>query len=149
MKDFISLSTTPGMEDCIALGHQRYMRDARLEARVYQRQLLRVYGMNPSGTQFRITRCPHDFGTYLDLEFHYDDDDQRHVAYMASIDEGCLHWDEEALRELKQDQYSLSLLTKAKVSRRTNKNRMDDGYTTDNGPTGHGDICYSDADPGL
>jgi hypothetical protein len=24
-----------------------------------------------------------------------------------------------------------------------------DIYDTDNGPTGHGDICYSDADPGL
>ena len=25
----------------------------------------------------------------------------------------------------------------------------DDLYDTDNGPTGHGDICYSDADSGL
>lgn len=25
----------------------------------------------------------------------------------------------------------------------------DDLYDTDNGPTGHGDICWSDADPGL
>lgn len=26
---------------------------------------------------------------------------------------------------------------------------MDDFYDTDNGPTGHGDICWSDADLGL
>lgn len=25
----------------------------------------------------------------------------------------------------------------------------DDLYDTDNGPTGHGDMCWSDADPGL
>ena len=25
----------------------------------------------------------------------------------------------------------------------------DDLYNYDNGPTGHGDVCYSDADPGL
>jgi hypothetical protein len=25
----------------------------------------------------------------------------------------------------------------------------DDIYDTDNGPTGHGEICWSDADPGL
>ncbi len=28
-------------------------------------------------------------------------------------------------------------------------NADDDLYDTDNGPTGHGEICYSDADPGL
>lgn len=25
----------------------------------------------------------------------------------------------------------------------------EDGYTTDNGPTGHGEDCFSDADPGM
>jgi hypothetical protein len=148
MKDYISLSTTPGMEDCAPLGDGGYMKNARLEAHAYQRQLQRTYGMNPVGTKFRIKRCPHDFGTYLDLEFHYDDENQRHVAYMAVIDEGCLHWDERAIEELKQRGYS-HLPRGAARKRPTSRSSEEDGYTTDNGPTGDGDVCYSDADPCL
>jgi hypothetical protein len=151
MKDYISLSTTPGMEDCAAMNDDNYMRDSRLEARVYQRQLQREYGTPPPGTEFRVKRCPHDFGTYLDLEFHYDDEDQRHVAYMADVDNGCLHWDDKALRELKQSGYSKHILKSRSTKRKESEGNMEDdeAYSTDNGPTGHGDICYSDADPGL
>ncbi|MCD9015214.1 hypothetical protein [Parachryseolinea silvisoli] len=142
MKDHISLSTTPGMEDCAALSDEDYMDNARLEARTYQRQLIRFYGMNPAGTAFRITRCAHDFGTYLDLEFHYDDENQRHVSYMAALDEGCLYWDDKAIHELKHDGYSLLQIVKV-------KGRRDFEHSNNDGPTGHGDDCYSDADPGL
>lgn len=68
-------------------------------------QLLRIYGMNPSGTRFAFVHCPHDFGTYLDIRFYYNDEDQIHVKYMMDIETGCGKWDEAARKELRERSY--------------------------------------------
>lgn len=106
MENYIYLvATTPNDERCAQLGDVDYMKNARVEARAYINQMIRVYGANPSGTHFTLVRCPHDFGTYLDLRFYYDDEDQKHVKYMMAIEEGCEKWDEQALCELNQREY--------------------------------------------
>lgn len=84
------------------VGMDGYMNQARLEARTYISQLQRVYGVPPIGSHFKIIRCPHDFSTYLDIRFYYNDEDQRHVAYMDNIEMGCLHWDDVAFLELEK-----------------------------------------------
>lgn len=40
-------------------------------------------------------------------------------------------------------------ITKAVVYCLAEEDEEDDLYDTDNGPTGHEDMCWSDADPGL
>lgn len=106
MTDYIELvTTTPVDEPCAQVGMEDYINQARLEARTYIAQLQRVYGAAPVGSHFKIIRCPHDFGTYLDIRFFYDDEDQRHVAYMDNIEQGCERWDTDAIRELNKSNY--------------------------------------------
>lgn len=108
MIDYIELvTTTPVDEPCAQVGMEDYINQARLEARTYIAQLQRVYGAPPVGSHFKIIRCPHDFGTYLDIRFYYDDEDQRHVAYMDNIEQGCERWDEVAIAELTNRSYDL------------------------------------------
>jgi len=108
MEDYIYLmATTPGEEPCSQVGDTDYMKKARVEARAYVNQLLRVYGANPVGTHFAIVRCPHDFGTYLDIRLYYDDEDQGQVKYITDIEKGCEKWDEAALKELEEKEFKL------------------------------------------
>lgn len=108
MVDYIHLlQTTPSDEPCAQVGSEDYMTNARLEARVYVDQLIRTFGTNPAGTFFKMVRCPHDFGTYLDIRFYCDDEDQSHIKYMVDIETGCRKWDEQALKELAENKYPL------------------------------------------
>jgi len=107
MLDYIFLSqTTPCDEPCAQVGSEDYMQRARMEARVYMDQLKRTFGNNPEGSFFKVVRCPHDFGTYLDIRFYYDDEDQAHVKYMLQVESGCNKWDSQAKEELRELGYS-------------------------------------------
>lgn len=108
MIDYIELvTTTPLSELCAQVGEEGYLIRARLEARTYMEQLQRVYGTPPEGAHFKIIRCPHDFGIYLDIRFYYDDEDQRHVVYMDKLEQGCERWDAMALAALEKQGYCL------------------------------------------
>lgn len=110
MTNYIHLpGTAPNAEPCAQLGEDDYLRNARIEAHAYIKLLRRVYGGNPIGTRFSVTRCQHDFGMYLDIRFYFDDEDQRHVAYMDRLENGCDHWDDMALTELKQTGYTVNI----------------------------------------
>lgn len=108
MLDYIHLSqTTPCNETCAQVGGEDYMTDARIEARVYIDQLTRTFGKNPEGSFFKLVRCPHDFGTYLDIRFYYDDEDQHHVLFMSKVESGCECWDDQSLLDLQNQGYSI------------------------------------------
>ena len=136
--------TTPYNEPCAQLGSDDYNSNARLEAKAFIRQLQRAINSNPIGTRFEIIHCPHDRGPYLDIRFDYDDEVQEHVAYLAKLEEGCDTWDETAIQELTAAGYTFP-----KVEDDEEDFEDEDFETTDNGPTGHGDDCLSDADLGL
>lgn len=109
MLDYIELSqTTPSDEPCAQVGSENYLKRSRIEACAYVNQLTRILGMQPSGSFFKIVRCPHDFGTYLDVRFYYDDEDQRQVQYMMDVETGCEKWDDAALKELEEKGYEFS-----------------------------------------
>lgn len=142
MIDYIFLGTTaPAAESCAQLNHTKdFMKMARIEARTYIKQLTRVFGEAPEGTKYGIVKCPHDFGYYLDIKFFFDDEDLKHTEFMNKIEEGCEEWDAISQEELKALGYSL---------RNEEQEDFEESWTFDNGPTGHGDICMSDADSGL
>jgi hypothetical protein len=150
MMDYIHLSaTTPHGESCAQVGNDHYMQNAKLEAHAYINQLRRTLGENPVGSRFAITKCPHDFGTYLDIKFFYDDEDQRHVIYMSQVEMGCEKWDEIASSELSKDGYALENSDSISNEEEISDETWEEYSTHDNGPTGHGDDCFSDVDPGL
>jgi hypothetical protein len=103
MLNYIFLSqTTPCDEPCAQVGSDDYMQRARMEARVYMDQLKRTFGNNPEGSFFKVVRCLHDFGTYLDIRFYYDDEDQTQVKCcrlsqavtngIAKLKRNCVNW---------------------------------------------------------
>ncbi|MDZ7646003.1 MAG: hypothetical protein U5K54_01835 [Cytophagales bacterium] len=109
MLDYIYLSqTTPWGEPCAQVGADDYLKNLRIEVRTYIKQLKRTLGTNPEGSFFKVIRCPHDFGTYLDIRFYYDDEDQSHVTYMMDVETGCDKWDDEARKDLRGRTYMVS-----------------------------------------
>jgi len=101
MRDKLSLSPTPVGEDCAQLGEEGYRTKAKRECKAWIGQLRREFGEPPPGTSFRVALNPHDFGTYLDVEIAFDDEDEESVEYAYRV-EGNLpeFWDEVALSEL-------------------------------------------------
>jgi len=149
MTDYIYLSgTTPYDESCAQVESNDYMKNARKEAHAYIRQLTRTFGVNPEGTRFALAHNPHDFGTYIDIRFFYDDEDQIHLTYMALVESECAQWDAAALNELEANGYHLER-EEEETGKKESGEPWEESHTYDNGPTGHGDVCMSDADPGL
>ena len=100
MLDSLSLSPTPAGEECAQLGDPDYSSRARKECRAFINQLIREFGEPPSGVGFRISQNPHDFGTYLDVEVRFRDDDEA-VEYAYNLEANLPeYWDEEAHKEL-------------------------------------------------
>ncbi len=107
MRDYLDLATTvPTDEPCAQVGSANYSKNSRLEAEVFREQIYRLFGDPPPGTGIRIKNCPHDFGSYLDLEIVYDDDEDA-SCYWAFEVEGNLpeSWDEISLNKLKEGGY--------------------------------------------
>ena len=108
MENFIYLAgTTPWGERCAQLNDDNYRHNARLESLTYISQLIRTFGESPPGTFFKPVWCNHDFGQYLDIQLHYDDEEQQHVIYISNVESGVEKWDERALRELQKAGYTL------------------------------------------
>lgn len=72
------------------------------ECRAYIHQLERMFGKaEDCGCRFKVTRNPHDFGTYLDVTVVYDSDNKLSVDYAFNVEANCpANWDDEALKEL-------------------------------------------------
>src|SRR2546430_1549101 len=104
MRDFVDLgATTPPMEDCAQVGSKSYdyYDRARREARAYMNQLRRLLGPEPDGARLGIKSHEHDFGSYLTVVCHYDDEDPISSAYAQRCDEESpQEWDDDARVEL-------------------------------------------------
>lgn len=110
MNNYINImSTTPWDELCAQAGDERYRVNAKVEAAVYIDQINRRIGPNPAGTYFRSVWNEHDAGQYLDIQFHYDDEDPNHVIYLDEVARGLEKWDEEARLALHRNGYALPL----------------------------------------
>lgn len=109
MRDQFELAqTTPHDEPCIQIGSEDYTRLARIEARAFINQLIRINGHPPGDAAFRITNNPHDFGTYLDVAIAFDDDNEEECDYAYLIERTTPNrWDEEAKKELAENGYKI------------------------------------------
>lgn len=108
MLDYVELCrTTPCDENCAQVGSKDYLKRAKTEAKAYVNQLKRMLGPNPPGSFFQFVKCPHEFGTYLDLRFYFDDEDQLQVKYLMGVMSGFNKWDKEARKELEENAYEI------------------------------------------
>ena len=75
MRNSLSISGTPTGEDCVQVSsHEDYMPAMRAECNRYL-DMLRKRFPNCDRVNISIHRNPHDFGTYLDIEISWDDND--------------------------------------------------------------------------
>jgi hypothetical protein len=104
MRDLVDLGgTTPPEESCAQVGSREYdYHDrARKEAKALIGQLRRMLGEEPDNARLSVKSHPHDFGTYLTVVCHYDDEDPISSAYAVRCDDEMpSEWDEQARQEL-------------------------------------------------
>ena len=91
--------TSPYAEDCVYLGEDNYLSRANNEAARFLAQIRKHYGNEPGNSELKIKHNPHDFGTYLSIEFYYEADNEEEVDYGFDIEgdvKGVLEtWDKE------------------------------------------------------
>lgn len=82
MRDHISIGPVPSDESCQQVGTPQYDPvKARQECERYIAAIRSKLGPEPEGARLKITRNPHDFGTYLDVEVFFDDDNEEAHRY--------------------------------------------------------------------
>ena len=91
--------TSPYGEDCVCVGEDDYLPRAKKEANRFLAQIRKHYGQEPGSSYLDIKKNPHDFGTYLSIEFYYEADNEEEVDYGFDIEgdlKGVLEtWDKE------------------------------------------------------
>jgi hypothetical protein len=95
-RGLVYIGTTPSDEVCAQTGakHYDWARYQRLECRAYIQALKRVFGEPPEGCKLFVASCPHDFGSYHEVQCGYDVADQAHLDYAIKVEEGLRYWDE-------------------------------------------------------
>jgi hypothetical protein len=84
-----------------------YMPRMRAECRAFVGQLERTFPQAlEAGCSFRVKSNPHEFGSYLEVQVRFDDDDE-HQTHWAFMIENDLpeHWDDQARAELAAANY--------------------------------------------
>jgi hypothetical protein len=95
------IGPVPAEEECESLGPGYRPEKARVECRIFMRQLARQFGDPPPVAGFAITHNPHDFGTYLEVEVRFDTNDRAAVEYAFQVeDESPAEWDDQARLEI-------------------------------------------------
>lgn len=100
-RDSISISCTPAAEDCEQLGPNYDPVRARKECQAFIGQLRRMFGEEPAGARLKIVSNPHDFGSYLEVECVYNDENEEAMEYAFRCEsEMPEYWDDQAKQEL-------------------------------------------------
>jgi hypothetical protein len=101
MQDSLSIGPVPSDEQCEQLGPNYSPTRARSECKAFMAQLIRQFGAPPPDAYLRIKANPHDFGSYLEVEVVYSDEDEDAVKYAFDMENNSpTQWDAEARREL-------------------------------------------------
>lgn len=93
MPYFIDLGAGPAEEDCAQLGQSPNFDSLnRLEIAVYKSALIARYGPPPPGCRLAGLSNRHDFGRYVELVLHIENELDEAVAdYATRVEEGLAH----------------------------------------------------------
>jgi hypothetical protein len=126
MMDYIELSSIPVKEDGTDANEENACLLMSIEALTYIDQLIRVHGLNPDETEFRIHETAHEFGVYIDVRFYFDGDNLLHNEYAINLEKGSDYWDKAAITELRADDRQWA---------------EEGAWDTDKAGTDHDDVC--------
>jgi hypothetical protein len=107
MRDFLDLAPVPIDEPCAQVGPGDYMPRMRSECKAFVSQLERAFPEAvAAGVYFRIRSNPHDFGSYLEVQAVFDDEDEAQTEWAYTIENEIPEaWDDEARAELAAQGY--------------------------------------------
>jgi hypothetical protein len=108
MRDYLDLAPTPADEPCAMVEKTgEYMPRMRAECRAFVGQLERAFPLAvEAGVYFRIKSNQHEFGSYLEVQACFDDEDEDQTQW-AYLIEGYLPeaWDDQARAQLAEAGY--------------------------------------------
>jgi hypothetical protein len=109
MRDYLDFECVPFNEECEQMGPNYDALKARLECRVFIKQLRRQFGDEPSTALLKVKSNPHDFGSYLSVVCVFEENDEDAVKYAYDIEENLPDcWDEESIAELREAGYEIA-----------------------------------------
>lgn len=73
-RDYIEFDCSPVNEPCVSVSQDADYMPAMREEANRMKELLEKRFPDVNG-EFMIKKCNHDFGSYLEIRFYYDDDD--------------------------------------------------------------------------
>lgn len=68
------------------VGRNDYDLKQRFEKKYLKYRIFELIGNAPKDSFIKWTANQHDFGTYHDMIYHYNDDNKAHVAYLAKME---------------------------------------------------------------
>jgi len=91
--------TSPYGEDCVCIGEDDYIRRAKEEGNRFIAQIRKHYGKEPGNSYLDLKKNPHDFGTYISIEFYFDTENSEEVDYSLNVEGDVMNvletWDKE------------------------------------------------------
>lgn len=102
MREYVEIGPAPCDEECQQVGMPSYNAGlALVECRAFISQIRRTIGPEPEGAaRLQIQRCPHDFGTYLDVVCYFANDGVG-LDYALKCERECpAKWDATARQEI-------------------------------------------------
>ena len=107
MRDYLDLASVPVCEPCACVGSNDYLTRARIECRAFVDQLKRTYPQAlAAGVTFRIKSNFHDFGTYLEVQVCFNDEDEAQAEWAYLIESDLPeYWDYQAQAMLRAAGY--------------------------------------------
>lgn len=92
--DTLEIGPVPADEDCEQLGPNYNASKARAECNRFIDLIRKVVGPEPTGARLIVKSNLHDFGTYLEVNVKYDDQNPEAVEYALKVESSApTAWD--------------------------------------------------------
>ena len=100
MIDSMDFDTTPYAETCVQVGHENSQEISRIECKALIAQICRQ-NAKYEDLNFRIKLCPHDFGSYTQIEVKYRSESKAEELVFELESDFPEFWDNEAKEYLR------------------------------------------------
>lgn len=106
--DFTNLCNVPSDEKCTPIGHPQNEKWNKVECKVYQNQIRRMFPIEASLVKLDLIRNIHDFGIYYEVGAgYYESDEEQENAAFELENNIPEKWDLKALLEFKAAEHPL------------------------------------------
>lgn len=100
MRDFVTIGSVPSCEPCACVGEEDYGKRALKECVRFIRLLRKQISEEPPGARLAPRWFDHDFGQYVEVVCHYEDQDTEATEYaFRCANDMPEYWEDESTEE--------------------------------------------------